>query len=67
MAHGLSGHVVQVELPQGMWTLPRPGVEPVSPALAGGLLITGPPGQFTGVAKRVESNASVEGWRVGLE
>ena len=26
-----------------MWNLPRPGTEPVSPALAGGLLITEPP------------------------
>ena len=27
----------------GMWDLPGPGIEPVSPALAGGLLTTGPP------------------------
>ena len=26
-----------------MWDLPGPGIEPVSPALAGGLLTTGPP------------------------
>ena len=28
-----------------MWDLPRPGVEPVSPALAGGFLTTAPPGK----------------------
>ena len=29
----------------GMWDLPRPGMEPGSPALAGGFF-TGPPGEF---------------------
>ena len=28
-----------------MWTLPGPGVEPVSPALAGGFFTTEPPGK----------------------
>ena len=28
-----------------MWNLPRPGLEPVSPALAGGFLTTAPPGK----------------------
>ena len=28
-----------------MWDLPRPGLEPVSPALAGGFLTTAPPGK----------------------
>ena len=28
-----------------MWDLPRPGIEPVSPALAGGFLTTSPPGK----------------------
>ena len=32
------------QLSRGMWNLPRPGTEPVSPALAGGVLTTGPPG-----------------------
>ena len=27
----------------GMWDLPGPKIEPVSPALAGGFLTTGPP------------------------
>ena len=29
----------------GMWDLPRPGLEPVSPALAGGFLTPAPPGK----------------------
>ena len=32
-----------------MWDLPRPGIEPLSPALAGGFLTTGPPGRSSGV------------------
>ena len=28
-----------------MWDLPGPGLKPVSPALAGGFLITAPPGK----------------------
>ena len=28
-----------------MWYLPGPGLEPVSPALAGGFLTTAPPGK----------------------
>ena len=29
-----------------MWDLPGPGLEPVSPALAGGFLTTVPPGKY---------------------
>ena len=32
------------ELLHGMWNLPGPGVESVSPALEGGFLTIGPPG-----------------------
>ena len=32
----------------GMWDLPGPGIEPVSPALAGGFLTTAPPGKSGG-------------------
>ena len=35
--------IAQTELPQGMWNLPGAGIEPVSSALAGGFLTTGPP------------------------
>ena len=30
---------------QGMWDLPGPGMEPVSPALGGGFFTTEPPGK----------------------
>ena len=33
----------QAQLPQGMWHLPRPGIEPVSSALTGRFLTTVPP------------------------
>ena len=35
----------QAQLLQGMWDLPRPGLEPVSPALAGRFSTTAPPGK----------------------
>ena len=44
-AHGLSSCGAQAQLPRGMWDLPRPETEPVSPTRAGGLLCTGPPGK----------------------
>ena len=33
------------QLLHGMWEFPRPGLEPMSPALAGGFLTTAPPGK----------------------
>ena len=36
-------------MPLGMWDLPGPGMEPISPALAGGFLIAGPPGKSPNV------------------
>ena len=35
----------QAYLLQGMWDLPGPGIEPVSPVLAGGFFTTQPPGK----------------------
>ena len=35
----------RVQLLRGMWDPPRPGLEPVSPALAGRLSTTAPPGK----------------------
>ena len=35
----------QAQLLRGMWDLPRPGLEPVSPALASRLSTTAPPGK----------------------
>ena len=42
MAHGLSRSTAC-----GIRDLPRPGLDPVSPALAGGFLTTAPPGKST--------------------
>ena len=35
----------RAQLLRGMWDLPRPGLEPVPPALAGRLSTTAPPGK----------------------
>ena len=35
----------RAQLLSGMWDLPRPGLEPVSPALAGRFSTTAPPGK----------------------
>ena len=35
----------RAQLLRGMWDLPRPGIEPVSPALAGRFSTTAPPGK----------------------
>ena len=41
----LSSCGTQPLLPHGMWNLPGPEIKPMFPALAGGLLTTGPPGK----------------------
>ena len=41
----LSSCGVWTSCPGGMWNLPRAGIEPMSPALAGRFLTTGPPGK----------------------
>ena len=41
----LSSYSSRTQLLRGMWDLPRPGFEPVSPALAGRLSTTAPPGK----------------------
>ena len=38
----------RAQLLRGLWDLPRPGIEPVSPALAGRLSTTAPPGKPRG-------------------
>ena len=43
--HGLSNCGAQAQLPGGTWNLPRPEIEPTSPALAGRFLTTGAPGK----------------------
>ena len=41
----LSSYGTRASLLRGMWDLPRPGLEPMSPGLAGGFLTTAPPGK----------------------
>ena len=41
----LSGRGSWAQLLRGMWDLPKPGLEPVSPALAGRVSTTAPPGK----------------------
>ena len=43
--HRLSSCGSWAQLLRGMWDLPRPGLEPVSPALAGRFSTTSPPGK----------------------
>ena len=43
--HRLSSCGSRVQLLRGTWDPPRPGLEPVSPALAGRLSTTEPPGK----------------------
>ena len=43
--HRLSSCGSRAKLLRGMWDLPRPGLEPVSPALAGRFSTTAPPGK----------------------
>ena len=43
--HRLSSCGSRAQPLRGMWDLPKPGLEPVSPALAGGFSTTAPPGK----------------------
>ena len=44
----------RAQLLRGMWDLPRPGLEPMSPALAGRFSTTAPPGKPTSSFKILE-------------
>ena len=44
LEHRLSSCGTQAQLLCSMWDLPGPGLQPMSPALAGGFLTTAPPG-----------------------
>ena len=44
LEHRSSSYGTRASLPRGMWHLPGLGVEPMSPASAGGFLTTEPPG-----------------------
>ena len=43
--HRLSSCGSRAQLLRGLWDIPRPGLEPVSPALAGRFSTTAPPGK----------------------
>ena len=43
--HRVSSCGSRAQLPRGTWDPPRPGLEPASPALAGRLSTTAPPGK----------------------
>ena len=49
---GFCSRGARARLLRGTWGLPRPGIEPVSPALTGGLSTTEPPGKLMAVASR---------------
>ena len=53
----LSNHGSRAQLLRGTWDLPGPGLEPVSPALAGGLSTAAPPGnpQVSNILRYVSS------------
>ena len=53
--HRLSSCGARALLLHGMWDLPGPGLEPVSPALAGGFLATAPPGKPNNICFAHES------------
>ena len=44
----LSNYGSRAQLLHGMWDLPRPGLEPMFPALTGRLSTTAPPGKLPG-------------------
>ena len=46
---------------RGTWDLPGPGLEPVSPALAGGFLTTAPPGKSLDTIDFLEKVFSFQG------
>ena len=55
VAYGLSSSGEQALVTWGMWNLPRPGIELMSPALAGGFLSTVPLGKSRPVASHCSS------------
>ena len=55
LERSLSSCGAQAQLLCGMWDLPRPGLKPVSPALAGGFLTTVPPGNSPLISIKIYS------------
>ena len=56
----------RAQLLRGMWDLPRPGLEPVSPALAGGFSTTAPPGKPTSFVFMAEEYSTVYMYHIFL-
>ena len=56
----------RAQLLRGMWDPPRPGPEPASPALAGGLSTTAPPGKPQNGFKCISRLPSVVDRELGL-
>ena len=61
-ARRLGGCGAWVYLSHGMWHLPGPGIKPMSPALAGGLLTTVPPGKSLLLALKMKGATSQGMW-----
>ena len=66
----LTGLVAPRHVACGMWDPPRPGLEPVSPALAGRLSTTAPPGKaliVVNLNRALPVSAAVSGAGAGME
>ena len=57
---GLNGCSARAWLPRGMWDLPRSGIEPVSPALAGGFFTTEPSRKPHGIIVLTKQRAKTD-------
>ena len=53
----LSSRGAQAYLSHSTWNLPRPGIEPVSPALAVRFLTTGPPANSREASQRIHDDS----------
>ena len=66
LQHGHSSCGVWGQLPQGLWDLLRPEIEPMSPALAGRYLTTEPPGGPRVRYLKVDYNLKTLLWKIVL-
>ena len=64
VARGLGNCDALAQLLHGMWNLPRPGLKPVSPALAGRFFTTEPPRKPDYLLLRVDSLRLVKKTRI---
>ncbi|XP_059963819.1 pleckstrin homology domain-containing family A member 8 isoform X2 [Mesoplodon densirostris] len=64
--HRLSGHGSRAQPLRGMWDPPRPGHEPVSPASAGGLSTTAPPGKPPCSVFILKQNTDQNSYEIGV-